>query len=56
MGSEGTLKIIGDGRQKKHNELVKDNHGYIIVVQAGNAGDNSGPLFFLANGEKVIPQ
>jgi hypothetical protein len=56
MGSEGTLKIIGDGRQKKHTKLVKDNRGYITVIRVGNAGDSSGPLFFFAKGEKVIHQ
>ena len=32
MGSEGTLKIIGDGKRKKHNKSVEDNRGSITVV------------------------
>ncbi len=53
MGSEGTLKIIGDGQRKKHNKSVEDNRDSITVVRVGNAGGNSGPLIFLAKGKTM---
>jgi hypothetical protein len=45
MGSEGTLKIIGDGKGRKHNKNVEDNRDSITVVRVGNAGGHSVPSF-----------
>ena len=53
MGSEGTLKIIGDGKRRKHNKNVEDNRDSITLVRVDNAGGHSGPLIFLAKGKTM---
>jgi hypothetical protein len=53
MGSEGTLKIIGDRKRRKHNKNVEDNRDSITLVRVGNAGGHSGPLIFLAKGKTM---
>ncbi len=53
LGSEGTVKVLGDAEQKKHQKNLEDNHDSITIVRVGNAAGADGPLIFLVKGKAM---